>query len=220
MSCKCPLRHPATKRIGVTPTRRPSSSIRSARPRGFRSRQRTSRRRCTSPASSASRATNQAGKIRASTPGGSPAPVRPSSSTGGVRKLSRTPSASRPLTRSSASSTATARGSCTARQLPRSRMCHRSSPPTMTERVGRSTIAPGPKPSTSCDCRSVTRLALMPYLLHPIPARHPARAAGSARPAPRRACSTPPESAGVPAPDCPAPGRAAGGAAAAADPRS
>ncbi len=166
MSCKCPLRQPATKRIGVTALRRPSSSTKSARPRGLRSRQRTSRRRRTSPTTSASRATNHAGKMRASIPGGSARPFAPSSCAGGVRSDRRTPSSSRPPARSSVSSTATARGSWIGRQLPRSRMCHRSSPPMMTDRVGRSTMAPGPKPVMSCDWRSVGRCPLMSCLRH------------------------------------------------------
>ena len=96
---------------------------------------------------------------------------------GGVRNERRASSASRPPARSSVSSTAVARGSWIGCQLPRSRMCHRSSPPMTTERVGRSTIAPGPKAVISCDWRSVMGLVVMPCLPRRRPVRHRGRAA-------------------------------------------
>ena len=134
------------ERIGVTSLLRPSSYWNFRRPFVSRSCQRTNRRRraVLAPAVAVSTCSqmNHVGKMGAATPRGIPS--RASTDVGGVRNERVAAGSRRPCSLSSCSRRIVRRGSgSVVNALPF--MSHCSRPPTTTDRVGRSIIAPGPK---------------------------------------------------------------------------
>ena len=146
MSWRCPLSHAQTKRIGVTSLLRPSSNWNFRRPLLSRSCHRTSRRRrvvfVPDGFVSTCSQMNHVGKIGAATP--REIPFRTSTDVGGVRNERLAAGSRRPCSLSICSRRIVNRGSGSVVKASPC-MSHCSSPPTTTDLVGRSIIAPGPK---------------------------------------------------------------------------